>query len=64
MVRKILIVTTLLTVASPLAAQEEFVWTSKRPDGHAPIGMTGARTLEGGAVEFSYRFSQLNSKGV
>ncbi len=64
MVRKILIVATLLTVASPLAAQEDYVWTSKRPDGHAPIGMSGARTLERGALQFTYRFSQLNSKGV
>ena len=64
MVRKILIVATLLTVASPLAAQEDYVWTSKRPDGHAPIGIRGARTLEGGAIEFSYRFTQLNSKGI
>ena len=64
MVRKILIVATLFTVAWPLAAQEDYVWTSKRPDGHAPIGMRGGRTLESGAIEFSYRFSQLNSKGV
>ena len=64
MLRKILIVATLLTVASPLAAQDDYVWTSKRPDGHAPIGVKGARTLELGSLEFSYRFSQLNSKGV
>ncbi len=57
MVRKILIVATLLTVSSPLAAQEEHIWTSKRPDGHAPIGMRRARTLESGAIEFSYRFT-------
>ena len=37
MVRKVLIVATLLTVASPLAAQDDYVWTSKRPDGHAPM---------------------------
>lgn len=64
MVRKILIAATLLTVASPLAAQDDYVWTSKRPDGRAPVGMSGARTLEAGALEFSYRFSQLNSKGI
>jgi len=64
MVRKILIVAAILTVASPLAAQEEYVWTSKRPDGHAPTGVTSARTLENGAIEFGYRFTQLNSKGI
>ena len=64
MVRNILIAATLLTFASPLAAQEEYIWTSKRPDGHAPIGMRDARTLETGAIELSYRFTQLNSKGI
>ena len=55
---------TLFTMASPLAAQDDHVWTSKRPAGHAPIGIRGGRTLENGAIEFRYRFSQLNSKGV
>ena len=64
MVRKSLIVATLVAVASPIAAQEDLMWTSKRPDGHAPIGVIGGRTLERSAVEFSYRFTQLNSQGV
>jgi len=64
MVRKSLIVVALLAMSSPIAAQEEYVWTSKRPDGHAPIGITADRTLGRGIVEFSYRFTQLNSKGV
>ena len=64
MVRKSLILMTLLAVASPLAAQEEYVWTSKRPDGHAPIGVTGARNLEPAAIEVAYRLSQLSSRGV
>ena len=64
MVRKSLLVVALLAIASPIAAQEEYVWSSKRPDGHAPIGVTNGRTLERGAVEFSYRYSQLSSRGV
>jgi hypothetical protein len=64
MVRKSLIVATLLIIASPLTAQEEYVWMSKRPDGHAPSGMRGASLLDAGAIEVGYRFIQLNSKGV
>ena len=51
MVRKILIVAAILTVASPLAAQEEYVWTSTRPDCHAPTGVTGARPPVNGPLE-------------
>jgi hypothetical protein len=64
MVRKGLIVAALMALASPLAAQEEYNWTSNRPDGHAPLGIFDGRTLGEGQVEFSYRFTQLNSKGV
>jgi hypothetical protein len=64
MVRKSLIVATLLIIASPLTAQEEYVWMSKRPDSHAPSGMRGASLLDAGAIEVGYRFIQLNSKGV
>jgi hypothetical protein len=62
-----LIATALLVVASPLAAQqepEEFVWMSGRPDSEAPIGVSGARTLDAGTLQFTYRFSQQNSRGV
>lgn len=65
MVRKSLSLGLLLALAMPLSAQEEaHVWTSHRPDGHAPFGVTGGRTLEQGAVEFSYRYAQFDSKGV
>jgi len=64
MVRRSLIVAALLAVASPLAAQDEYVWTLNRPDADAPLGVTGARTLEAGALEISYRFTQMNSQGV
>lgn len=64
MVRRSLLVIAVLLVAAPLAAQEELVWSSKRPDGQAPIGVFAARTLEHREVEFTYRFSQLNSAGI
>lgn len=64
MVRRSLIVAALLAVAAPLAAQDEYVWTSMRPDAEAPLGVTGARTLDLGATEITYRFTQMNSRGV
>lgn len=66
MVRRSLIVAALLAVSSPLAAQQddEYVWTLDRPDAHAPLGVDGARTQEMGAIELTYRFTQLNSRGV
>jgi hypothetical protein len=64
MVRRSLIAAALVAVSSPLAAQEEYVWASGRPDSEAPIGVQGARTLDAGALEFTYRFSQQNSRGV
>ena len=54
----------LLAVSSPLAAQDEYVWTSSRPDAHAPLGVALARTLDAGAIELTYKFSQMNSRGV
>lgn len=64
MVRWSLIVAALLAVSSPLAAQDEYVWRLDRPDAEAPLGVTGARTLEAGAFELSYRFTQMNNQGV
>jgi hypothetical protein len=67
MVRRSLIATALMAVATPLAAQlepEEYVWTSGRPDSEAPIGVFGARTLDAGSLELTYRFNQQNSRGV
>jgi hypothetical protein len=62
MVRQSLFALALVTVASPLGAQEE--WTSRRPDGHAPFGVTAGRILDAGEMEVTYRFAQLSSKGV
>ena len=64
MVRRSLIVAALVAVSSPLAAQDEYVWTSARPDADAPLGVTGARTLDLGATEITYKFTQMNSRGV
>jgi hypothetical protein len=66
MVRRSLIVAALVAVSAPVAAQEEevYVWTAGRPDSDAPIGVYGARTVDAGTLEFTYRFSQLNSRGV
>ncbi|MSR21874.1 MAG: hypothetical protein EXR91_13040 [Gemmatimonadetes bacterium] len=65
MVRRSLIAAALVAVSSPVAAQEEeYVWASGRPDSQAPIGVFGARTLDAGALELTYRFNQMNSRGV
>jgi hypothetical protein len=64
MVRKILLIATLLAVGSPLVAQEEAVWSSRRPDGQAPLGVVGARVLDQGEFQITYRFVKHNSKGV
>ena len=64
MVRRSLIVAVLLAVSSPLAAQEEWVWTSDRPDGAAPLGVIGDRLLEQGEIQLNYRLVSQNSRGV
>ena len=64
MVRKSLIVAALLAVSSPLAAQEEWVWTPDRPDGAAPLGVFGTRTLSQGEIQLTYQWIQRNSQGV
>ncbi len=65
MVRKSLLTATLLLVAAPLAAQQDdFMWNADRPDAHAPVGVLGDRTLPGGSFQASYRFQQINNRGV
>ena len=65
MVRKSLIVAALVAVATtPLGAQEEWTWTSDRPDGAAPIAIHGARTLDVGELELTYQWVQRNFMGV
>ncbi|MEZ4455337.1 MAG: hypothetical protein R2882_02120 [Gemmatimonadales bacterium] len=38
-------------------------WTSKRPDGHAPIGVMGDHRHEAGEVMLSYRFMRMSMQG-
>lgn len=64
MVRKSLLIVALLAIASPLGAQEEVVWSSKRPDAQAPLGIRDGRTLETGQFEFTYRYNRLSLNGV
>jgi hypothetical protein len=64
MVRKSLIVAALVAFSSPLAAQEEWVWSADRPDGAAPAGVLGVRTLETGELHLEYRWVQNNYQGV
>lgn len=64
MVPRSLLVAALMAMAMPVSAQEDYVWTSHRPDGQAPLGVIGGRTLDKGEVEFAYRFSQFDSKGI
>ncbi|MBE9114972.1 transporter [Lusitaniella coriacea LEGE 07157] len=39
------------------------LWTSGRPDGHAPIGVMGDHTHSAGEFMFSYRFMYMNMDG-
>jgi len=64
MVRKSLLVVVLLAIAAPAMAQEELVWSSRRPDAQAPLGVRDGRTLEQGQFEITYRYNRLNSEGV
>jgi len=64
MVRKNLLVALLAATATPLAAQQDVMWSSQRPDARAPLGVTGGQTLTAGAFEIGYRFNKMNSRGV
>jgi len=70
MVRRSLIAVALFAVAAPLAAQspvaqpEEWTWSLNRPDALAPIGVFGARAMEKGELQVSYRYQQTNWEGT
>jgi hypothetical protein len=64
MVRTSVVAVVLLVFAAPLTAQDEIVWSSKRPDAHAPLGLNAGRTLDRGEIELRYRFERLNFRGV
>lgn len=63
MVQRSLLAVLTLLVAAPVAAQDT-IWTSTRPDGHAPLGIHGARTLPVEEFEVTYRFSKMDDKGI
>ena len=64
MVRTSLLVAITLLLATPLTAQDEITWTPDRPDGHAPLGVTGDRILSPGEFQIAYRYAQMDRKGV
>ncbi|HKJ03165.1 MAG TPA: hypothetical protein VJ997_11940, partial [Longimicrobiales bacterium] len=64
MVRKSLLVVMLLAIAAPLAAQDQVIWSSKRPDAQAPFGVRGGQLLSKDQIQVTYSFSQMASKGV
>ena len=66
MVRKSLLVVMLLAIAAPVAAQKavQTEWTSRRPDGQAPLGVVNGELLNKGEVRFSYTFTQMDYKGL
>jgi len=72
MVRRSLIAAALFAVAAPLSAQSttalsepvDWDWVSHRPDGNAPLGIFGGQTLGSGEMEITYRYTQMNSRGV
>jgi hypothetical protein len=47
----------------PAPAAGQFVWTSSRPDGHAPLGVMGEHTHEAGEWMLSYRFMYMRMDG-
>ena len=51
-----------LLVATPALAQD-WVWTSNRPDGHAPAGIKADFTLSAGEIYVGFRYSQEKFRG-
>ena len=52
-----------LLVAMPTLAQE-YVWTSDRPDGHAPAGVKADFTIPAGEYYLGYRFFEEKFRGT
>ncbi len=64
--RKIVATGILLTgllVAMPVLAQD-YVWTTERPDGHAPAGVKADFTLPAGGLYVGYRYSAEKFRGT
>src|SRR5262245_58207978 len=53
----------LLLAAAPVAAQQ-YTWNEDRPDGVAPAGIWGDRTLAKGTAEVGYRFAHSTARGI
>lgn len=53
----------LLLAAAPVGAQQ-YTWNEDRPDGVAPAGILGDRTLAKGTVEVGYRFGHSTARGL
>lgn len=53
----------LLLAAAPVGAQQ-YTWSEDRPDGVAPAGIWGDRTLPRGTVEVGYRFAHATARGL
>jgi len=64
MVRTSLIAVSLLAFTTSLVAQDSVVWSSRRPDAQAPLGLAGGRTLDQGEYQLGYRFERVNFRGV
>ncbi len=66
--RKIIATGVLLTgllVAMPVLAQDQaYVWTTDRPDGHAPAGVKSDFTLSAGELYVGYRYSAEKFRGT
>ena len=54
--------TILLCTTSSIA--QDTLWTSNRPDGHAPISVMGDHTHKKGELMFSYRYMQMTMDGL
>ena len=59
-----LLVAALLTVAAAPAGAQEYVWNADRPDGVAPLGVFGDRTLAEGQLELTALYTKDDKLGI
>ena len=53
----------ILLLCATTAVAQDSLWTSARPDGHAPIGVMGDHYHHKGEIMFSYRYMPMFMKG-